>query len=103
MDRRRVHLAREAHRLGDRLARLARQAEDEGAVDHDAEVVAVAGEAARALDADAFLDVAQDLLVAALVADHEEPKPVVLQHLQRLARHVRLRVSASTKVPRAPG
>ena len=41
----RVDLGGEADRLLDRLLRLARQAQDEGAVDLDAELVAVLGEA----------------------------------------------------------
>ena len=62
-------------------------------MDLDPELVAVAGEALRHLDAHALLDVVQDLLVAALIADQQQPQPVVLQHLQRLARHVRLGVA----------
>ena len=73
--------------------RLAGQAEDEGAVDLDAQLVAVLGELAGDLDPHALLDVVQDLLVAALVADQQQPQPVVLQHLQRLARHVGLGVA----------
>ena len=87
-----VHLLGEADRLLDRLPRLAREPQDERAVDQDAELVAVAGEAPRALEADALLDVLQDLLVARLVADDEEPEPAVLQHLQRLAVDVGARV-----------
>ena len=56
---------------------LARQPEDEGAVDHDAELVAVLGEASRDVDAHALLDVVQDLLVAGFVADQQQPQPVV--------------------------
>ena len=51
--------------------------EDEGAVDLDAELVAVLGEALRHVDQHALLDVVQDLLVAGLVADHEQPAAVV--------------------------
>ena len=43
----RVDLLGEADRLLDRLLRLARQAQDEGAVDGDAELVAILGEAPR--------------------------------------------------------
>ena len=54
--------------------------------------MAVAREAPRALDAHALLDVAQDLLVARLVADDEQPEPVVLQDAERVAIDVRARV-----------
>ena len=57
--------------------RLAGQAEDEGAVDLDAELVAVLGELLGDLDPHALLDVVQDLLVAALVADQQQPQAVV--------------------------
>ncbi len=53
--------------------RLARQPEDEGAVNLDAEFVAVLGEALGHVDQHALLDVVQDLLVAGFVADHEQP------------------------------
>src|SRR5439155_15693095 len=84
-----VHVPRETDRLLDRTLRLPREAEDEGAVDQNAELVAVLGEAARALDAHALPDVLQDLLVARLVADDEEPEPAVLQDLEDLAVDVR--------------
>ena len=73
--------------------RLARQAEDEGAVDGDAELVAILGEALGDLDAHALLDVVQDLLIAGFVADEQQPQAVVPQHLQRLARHIGLGVA----------
>ena len=87
-----LHLLREADRLFDRLARLAGQADDERAVDQNADVVAVLREATRALDRDALLDVLENLLVARLVADDEEAEPAVLHRLQRLAVDVRARV-----------
>ena len=62
-------------------------------MDLDPQLVAVLGELAGDLDPHALLDVVQDLLVAALIADQQQPQPVVLQHLQRLARHVRLGVA----------
>ena len=89
----RVDPWRPADRLGDRLAGLARQAEDEGAVDGDAELVAVLGELLGDLDAHALLDVVQDLLVAGLVADQQQAQAAFLEHLQRLARHVGLGVA----------
>ena len=82
-------------RLLDRLARLARQAEDEGAVDRDAELVAVLGEAARDVGAQAFLDVVQDLVVAGFVADQQQAQAVVVHDLQGLVRHIGLGVAAT--------
>ncbi len=93
LDRVRVDLHRVADRLLDRLLGLARQPEDERAVDDDAELVAVAREAARDVDEHALLDVVQDLLVAALVADEQQSQAVALHDLERAARHVRLRVA----------
>ena len=78
LQRVRVDLGGEADGLLDRLLGLAGQAEDEGAVDLDAEFVAVLGELLRDLDPHALLDVVQDLLVAALVADQQQPQAVVL-------------------------
>ena len=79
--------------LLDRLLGLAGQAEDEGAVDLDAELVAILGELLGDLDAHALLDVVQDLLVAALVADEQQAQAIVAQHFQRLARDIRLGVA----------
>ena len=89
----RIDLGGEADGLFDGLLGLARQAHDEGAVDGDAEFVAVLGEAAGDVDPHALLDVVQDLLIAGLVADQKEPQAVVAQHLQRLARHIGLGVA----------
>ena len=50
--------------LAERLARFARQADDEIAVDHQAQLLAVRGEALRHIDGGALLDVLQNLLVA---------------------------------------
>ena len=72
---------------------FARQAQNEGAVDDDAELVAVLGEAARHVDPHALLDVVQDLLIAGLVADQQQAQAIVLHHLQRLARHIGLGVA----------
>ena len=63
---------------------LAGQAEDEVAVDHQAELVAVAGEVQRALDGCALLDVLEDLRVARLVADDQQAAAGFLHRLQRL-------------------
>ena len=72
---------------------LARQPEDEGAVDHDAELAAVLGEAARDVGAQALLDVQQDLVVAGFVADQQQAQAVFLHDLQRLVGHVGLGVA----------
>ena len=82
----RIDLGREADRLLDRLLALARQAEDEGAVDGDAELVAILGEALGDVDQHALLDVVQDLLVAGLVADQQQAQAVVAHDLEGLAR-----------------
>src|SRR5207253_4044907 len=71
LNRVRIDLGRETDGLLDRLLRLAGQAENEGAMDLDAELVAILGEAPRELDAHALLDVEQDLLVAGLVRSEE--------------------------------
>src|SRR5262249_59053016 len=80
-------------RLLDRLLGLAGQAENEGAVDRDPGLVAILGEAWGDVDAYAFLDVVQDLLIAGLIADEQEPQAVVAHHAQRVARHVRLGIA----------
>ncbi len=51
---------------------LAGQAQDEVAVDHQAELVAIFGELAGAFNGCAFLDVLQNLLVAGFVAHDEQ-------------------------------
>src|SRR5207247_9059346 len=84
-----VHLLREADRLLDRLPGLAGEAQDERPVDQNAELVAVAREAPRALEADALRDILEDLLVARLVADDEEPTAAARQHLPRPGVEVR--------------
>ena len=73
---------------------LARQPEDEGAVDQDAELAAVLGEAPRDVGAQALLDVEQDLVVAGFVADQQQAQAVVLHDLQRLVGHIGLGVAA---------
>ncbi len=62
-------------------------------MDGDAELVAVLGELLGHLDAHALLDVVQDLLVAGLVADQQQPQAAVLELLQRLARHIGFRIA----------
>ena len=65
-------------------------------------VVAVAREPARPLDADALLDVLQDLLVAGLVADQEQAEAVVLEDLQRLAVDVGVGRPGDAELPEPP-
>src|SRR5215813_14121733 len=89
----RVDFGGEPDRLLDRLLGLAGQAENEGAVDDDAELVTVLGEAPGHVDAHALLDVVQDLLIAGLVTDQQQAQPIVLEHLQGGARHVGLCVA----------
>ena len=71
--------------VADRLLGLAGQAEDEVAVDDEAEVVAVLDEVARALDGGALLDVLEDLRVAGLVADDQQAAAGFLHGLERVA------------------
>src|SRR6516162_7465920 len=82
LDRFTVHLARKPHRFLDGVLALARQAEDKGAVHEDAYFMAIAGEAARALKPDAFLDILQDLRVTRFVADYEQTQPAVFKNFQ---------------------
>ncbi len=68
--------------------------ENESAVNQDAELAAVFGEAPRDIGAQPLLDVEQDLIVARFVADQQQPQAVVLHHLQGLVGHVGLGVAA---------
>src|SRR5579863_3406455 len=60
----RIDLLGEADGLRNGLASLARQPEDEGAVDQDAELVTILGEAARDVGTQTLLDVVQNLIIA---------------------------------------
>ena len=71
--------------VADGLLGLAGQAEDEVGVDDEAEVVAVLDEVARALDGGALLDVFQDLRIAGLEADDEQPAAGFFHGLEGLA------------------
>ena len=55
--------------------------------------MAILGEAPGDVDEHAFLDVVQDLLIAALISDEQKPQPVVLQNLKRFPRNVGLGVA----------
>src|SRR6195256_680664 len=78
-----VDVAREPNRLPDRLARLTRQPHDERAVDLDPERPSVLRELAGDVEADPLLHPIQDVLIARLVADQQEPEPVVAQDPDR--------------------
>ena len=88
-----VHLSGEADGFLDGLAGFARQAEDEGAVDFDAEFMAILGESFGDLNQHALLDIVQDLLIAAFVADQQQAQAVIFQHFEGFARHVGLGVA----------
>ena len=62
---------------------LAGQAEDEIAVNDQAELVAILGELAGALDGGALLDVLQNLRIAGFVADDQQAASGFLHRLQR--------------------
>ena len=61
-------------------------------MDQDSDFMAIPGEAARAIEADALLDVLQNLGVAGFVSDHEQAQSAVLQDLERLVIDVGARV-----------
>src|SRR5215468_5064029 len=89
----RIDLLREADRGLDRLARLARQAQDERAVDRDAERARRAGEVTRAIEPRALAHVVEDRLAARLIADEQKSQAVVAKDLETGRRHVRLGVA----------
>ena len=66
----------------DALADLAGQPDDEIAVDQQAQLLAVRGEALRHVDGGALLDVLEDLRVARFVADDQQPAAGLLHGLQ---------------------
>src|SRR5438105_1153840 len=67
LDRVGVDVAREANRLLDRRRRLARQAEDERAVDLDAELLGLLREPPGTVETDALPHAVKNRLVAGLV------------------------------------
>ncbi len=79
-----------SHRLADRLPALTRQAQNERAVDGDAQFVAIAGELLGDFDAHTLLDVVQDLLVAGFITDQKQAQTAIAQLLQRFIRHIGL-------------
>ena len=89
----RIDLLGEIQRLLDRLAGFAGEPQNEGAVDDDAELVAVFGEAAGKIHPHALLDVDQDLLIAGFVADQEQTQAIILHDFEGLARNIGLGVA----------
>ena len=73
LDRMRIDLGGETNRLLDRFLGLAGKAENEGPVDRDPELAAILGKAAGDVDPHPLFDVVEDLLVARLVADQQQP------------------------------
>ena len=80
-----VELLGEVDGVADGFLGLAGEAEDEVAVDDEAEVVAVLDEVACALDGGALLDVLEDLRVAGLEADDEQAAAGFLHGLEGVA------------------
>src|SRR5438552_2758171 len=93
LNRVRIDLRRELDRLLDRFLGLAGKSEDESAVDRDAKLMAILGEAFGDVDQHALLDVMQDLLIARLITDQEQAQTVVLKYLQRSARNIGLGIA----------
>src|SRR6202142_2981181 len=62
-------------------------------MDPDAELAAILGEPLGDIDPHALLDVVEDLLVAALIADQQEPQAIIAEHFERGARHIGLGVA----------
>src|SRR6266404_8075411 len=93
LDRVRVDLGGEADGFLDGFLGLAGQAEDEGAVDDNTELVAILGKPLRDVDAHALLDVVEDLLITGFVPDEEKPQPVVLHDLQGCTRDIGLGIA----------
>ena len=62
-------------------------------MDQDAETAAIGGEAPGNLGSQTLLDVVQDLVVTGLIADQQQPQPVLLHDLQGVTRDVGLGVA----------
>ena len=88
-----IELDRVIDRLLDGLARLAGQPDDEGAMDQDAELVAVGGKTPREVEPDTLFYVVQNLLVAGFVAYRKQAESVVLHDLERFVGYVGLGVA----------
>ena len=63
-------------------------------MDLQAQIVRILGEFAGFGDQDALLDIVQDLLVAAFIADEQHPAAVFLHHLEHVLGHIGLGVAA---------
>jgi len=101
LDGMRVDLPREADGLRDGLPGLAGQAQDEGAVDGDAEVLGVPREAAGRIEPHSLLHIVEDALIAGLVAHEEEAQPIVPQDGEGFGGHIRLGVHRPRDAERA--
>ncbi len=62
-------------------------------MDDDAQVFRVARKLPRNVQANAFLDVDQNLIVSGLIPDQEKAQAVVFHDFERLARHVGLGIA----------
>jgi len=79
-----IQLFREIDGTADAFARLARQSQNEVAMDGESELVAIFRELARALNCSALLDVLENLLIPGLVADNQQTAAGVPHSFQRL-------------------
>src|SRR5277367_1062850 len=70
--------------VADRLPGLARQAQNEVAMDNQLKLLAVMGEVERSLDACSLLDVLQDLRIARLEPDDEQSTASLFHGLERV-------------------
>ncbi len=98
-----VQLLRELDAFPQSLARFQPgQAHDKVAVDHQAQLVAIFGEAHGHVDGCALLDVAENLLVARLVAHNQQATARIFHRLQRFVIGGDARRAAPGEVERAP-
>src|SRR5581483_7337903 len=89
----RINLAGEANGLLDGFPALAGKSKNESTMDGDTQFMAILGEAAGDVDAHALADVMQNLLIAAFVADQQQPQAIVAHDFQCVARNVGLGVA----------
>src|SRR5262249_46992336 len=78
LDRMRINFVGEADGVLYGFVVLTRKTNNEGAVNDNAQVMAVARKCARHVDARALLDVVKDLLVSCFIAHEQQPKAVLL-------------------------
>jgi len=87
-----IQLFRECDRLLDGLLRLPWQTNDEGAMDHDAELLAALRELPRLSEVGALLDIFQNLLVPGFVAHDQQPESPFPHRFQRVVVRCHLRI-----------